>query len=143
MKPSIHALASAGAAAVSFALTSSAETSLAIVVSGVFIDIDHVFDYLREYGFRPRPVFFYSVFRRIVFKRLFLIFHSWELLATLWALTFLAQTPPILLGCAIGITLHLIMDQIGNQVFPLTYFITWRLRHGFLADRIVKHRRAH
>lgn len=139
MKPSTHAISSAVAAGAAYAVTSSSEFSLAIFLAGVFIDLDHLLDYVREYGLQPKPVFCYHKFRKTEFRRLVLLLHSWELISGLWlaAVVFGNQ---LMAGTAAGMTLHLVLDQVGNNVHARTYFLFWRMWNRFETKKIVRHR---
>lgn len=135
MKPSAHVAVSAAAAATVYVLSDSLPMTLACMASGVLIDLDHVFDYVREHRSHVNVRHFFAVFRATTFRRLVLPLHSWELMATLWVLAFFAGWPPVLTGGLIGATLHLGLDQLFNRVTWRSYFLIWRIACRFHPER--------
>ncbi len=119
----------------------AAEDSLAMaaaaLLSGIFIDVDHLFDYLllSDERFSIRGMFSWCDEGR--WERIILFFHSYEFYA-LFGLYLYHYPDPILTGIFYGVGLHLLLDQIGNRyllknlaVNPLFYFITYRAMGGF------------
>ena len=125
-----HAVGSALAGAGFFALTQSWEGTLVCFLSGIFIDLDHVLDYCvikkKMCNYRELVDFCFDQSGQV-----FLFLHSFEMLAVLWVLFFLYGMPVILGGLGLGLSVHLILDQIGNPVSPLAYFIFYRWKLGF------------
>ena len=105
--------------------------------AGIFIDVDHFFDYLLLSGepFSIRGMFSWCDEGR--WERIVLIFHSYEFYA-LFGLYLYYHPHPLLLGVFYGVGLHLLLDQIGNRyllknlaVNPLFYFLSYRAIGGF------------
>jgi hypothetical protein len=78
------------------------------------------------------------------YKRLTLIFHSYELIAVLWGAIFLFSLGDIWKAVAAGATIHLVLDHARNlscgKMGIWTYFLVYRIMHRFETERIVKKR---
>lgn len=114
-------------------------------LAGVMIDIDHLFDYWMEYGFRRFTVKrFYTCSYRVRYDRLTLIFHSYELIIILWLMIGVFSLSNIWKAVAIGLTQHLLFDHFRNlfngKLDRFGYFLTFRLKNKFKTDRIAKKR---
>jgi hypothetical protein len=136
MKTQYHAGISLVIAGALFAAFRSVSLSVSVVLAGIFIDLDHVFDYLREYGFRPDIKFFFHSFYAILYKRISVVFHGWEWVGLFAALTWFTRFDPILTGIFIGMTCHLICDQSCNGLSRWGYFFFFRLKNGFATSCI-------
>ena len=135
MKAHYHAGISLVLAIALFTAFRSISLSITAFLTGIFIDIDHGFDYLREYGFRFDIRFFFHSFNETLYKRVVLLFHGWEWVMLLVIISF-ASRNPIIAGITIGIVSHLICDQFTNGVSIWGYFFFFRLRRGFIVSRI-------
>jgi len=109
--------------------------ALAFFLSGIFIDLDHLFEYAFAFGLRDFSVRrFFSAAHGHEYRRYFLLVHSWEIALLFWAAAaFLAPTAWAV-GFSLGFTLHILADQIYNPCAPLTYFLWFRIRHRFDGD---------
>lgn len=83
----------------------------------------------------------YAACCRITFRRLYLLLHSYELLALLWIAIFVFSLPNIWKAVAIGLTQHLIFDQIANPINTLGYFLSYRIAKRFDKYAILKEER--
>ena len=106
---------------------------------GIFIDIDHIIDYVREK--RKLPVSLAAIerfFYDLELKQLYCVLHSYELLAALFAMNFFffqsSYGYSLLLGCLV----HLITDSVSNQVHWKSYFFFYRLKHSFAVGKMLK-----
>ncbi|MEK6645812.1 MAG: hypothetical protein AABY84_03955 [Candidatus Firestonebacteria bacterium] len=104
-------------------------------LAGVFIDLDHLFDYFREYGFPWNLKKFFYRFHNHLFKRLVLPFHAYENLIIFGAITFWT-TNPVLFSIMIGVSQHMIFDQLTNGIKPQAYLITYRIFKKFDAPSV-------
>ena len=113
-------------------------------LSGVFIDIDHVFDYLINHGIRINIAKLYEYCANINYRRLSLIFHSYELVALLWVSIVVFQLGDIWKALTIGIAQHLILDTVRNislnKLNWRAYFFTYRFFHRFRTEKLVSKR---
>jgi len=87
---------------------------IAAFFSGVLIDIDHIFDCYVNHGIRFNLRNLYEYCESVRFRRLALVFHSFELIIILWALIFIFDLGDIWKAVTIGITHHVSLDHIGN-----------------------------
>ena len=137
MKPIPHVAASA---AVSFAVAAyfrSVPCGICSFVTGVFIDLDHLYDYYREHGFTLNPMDVYRGCSEMDLTKVFLFFHSYELLAVLWVSIFVFSLSKLWVAGAIGLTQHMIFDQIFNPINKYGYFLSYRIAKGFDIDKIL------
>jgi len=140
MTTTVHAISSAALAAGIYRATTSLEMASAALFVGIFLDIDHIIDFLIFSGER----FSISRFRAWCYEgrwnKLILMFHSYELFV-LYSFLVYKYPNPILLGILCGMGLHLTLDQLGNRhlikAFTISkwfYFFTFRAWGGFHKD---------
>ena len=139
MRARDHVILSTGVSLGLQATLHSWPASVACFFSGVLIDIDHYF----EYYFHQRK--FPAGYKELVDfcvpftkDKVYLIFHAWEYLFVLWALIYFCHLGHVWLGLAIGLTIHLILDQLTNPMKPLAYFLIFRIQKRFEALRILR-----
>jgi hypothetical protein len=109
----------------------SISMAVAALITGVCIDFDHIFDYLREYGSRFNLPFFFETFEKTLYRRVVLFLHAWEWVVLLFVSAIWIPQKNVILGVAFGALAHLIADQWTNDSSPQGYFFLWRLFHGF------------
>ena len=119
-----------------FAISKSWTIITSSLIRGVLIDIDHILDYSREHGIDLRIKQFYERFDRKEVTRVWLILHSWELLFLMSICAFLMSWNPWVVGMIIGLTQHIVLDQISNKINKWAYFFFWRLRNDFSIKKI-------
>jgi hypothetical protein len=133
MSPVKHIAASGVTSLVFYFLTRSWIASLVCFLSGIFIDIDHLFDYYRDKKkmcWSLRTLDHYCFHERE--GKIYLVFHSYELLAVLWiVLAVLLHFQPLAFGLIFGMTVHVLFDQFTNPTYPLAYFWFCRRKFGF------------
>lgn len=119
-----------------YALTRSIAMAAGSILGGVIIDLDHFIEYFIHRGIRIdlRDMFYVSYHN--LFARLYLLFHSYEVLLIAWILAVCFIRSNLLMGFAIGFTGHMILDRIFNPARPLGYFFTFRAIKKFEAERI-------
>ena len=132
MSPVVHVVTS-GVVSAGFAyFTHSWSGTLVCFLSGIFIDLDHYFDYWiykKKISFNYNDLYVFCSGRKE--GRLYLIFHSYELFALMWILWAGQQNSHWLLGMVIGTTIHFILDLLVNPVQPLGYSFCYRWKTGF------------
>lgn len=131
MMPAHHVLASAATSAFFFSLTKSWGGSVACFLSGVLIDLDHWLDCCI---IQKKLCLSFQEVKRFCFKnsgKIYLVLHSYELMAGLWALVVYLEASALWLGLLYGMTVHLLIDQLTNTVHPLAYFLFYRIKEGF------------
>ena len=102
---------------------------LSLVVSFA-IDLDHLFDYWMAVGvdFNPKKFFKINYFK--VNKKVFVLFHSWELVIFVFLLSFV-KSGWFFKTLALAMFFHILWDSISYKIFPWDYSIIWRGLHGF------------
>ncbi len=140
MRPIKHLLCGLSLAAGEYLTTGNKDSSIACVAGSVLCDTDHIIEYAKYcHRYNIKPDFEEWSSGEYFTKKgtVEVCFHSWEICFLLWILIFIfrrdneSQVFRILKGLNIGYTSHLILDQIGNNMGPFTYFLTFRWRHGF------------
>ena len=100
------------------------------------MDLDHLPDLIYHQRFRRPGEGLMEVFDRHDWRKTFIPLHGWELAAILGALALFSDHPLLFGGLLLGYGLHLVMDQLGNEAYPLTYVLTYRILRGFDARHI-------
>lgn len=101
------------------------------LLAGIFMDVDHVFDYYREYG-RPFNVrrFFEASYQR-EYQRIFIVFHAWEWLPLILLAVWWSGWNPWVAGAAAGWLQHFLLDQLVNRPEKGGYFFLARAHQDF------------
>lgn len=131
MKVQYHIGLSLSVAAGVYTLSRSAAMAAASFLSGVLVDLDHIFDFVREYGFRADVRLFFHSFHETLYRRIVIVLHAWEWLVLLAVLPALSLGSDITTGIFIGMGQHLIADQCTNPVCRWGQFISYRAWNGF------------
>jgi hypothetical protein len=132
MKPRHHAIISGGLAAGLFWWLHSWGAALACFVSGIFIDVDHHLDYFLNRKKVPldyQELHDYCINDRA--GKIYIIFHSYELMVIFGFGIYHFQLNAVWLGAVLGVTIHIICDQLANPLKPTAYFWIYRQYFGF------------
>ena len=131
MTPSKHVVAS-GITSAGFAfITQSLPGAVACFLSGIFIDLDHLLDFYlikRKMCWSLRELHDFCL--NIKTGKIYLVFHSYELMAVLWISAYFYPNS-IWIGCLFGMSVHLLLDQVSNPIYPWAYFLLYRMQLGF------------
>jgi hypothetical protein len=139
MRPSQHVAISGIITIGFFAVTKSWVGSLACFLSGIFIDLDHVLDFWiakKKFLFSYEELYAYFAQERQ--GKLYLLLHSYELLALFWLAIYFLHLDVLWLGVAWGLTTHMIADQITNPLRAFGYFLVYRIKHGFAKESLFR-----
>jgi hypothetical protein len=140
MKIKHHALASTIISGILYSIFKSWGLAVASLISGIFVDLDHIVDYWIEHGLRLDLKQFFNYFDEKNFenrKKLFFIFHGWEWLIALLMIAMLTDWNLWVTGLLAGYGQHIILDEIYNssryrlRPYVLGYSLLWRLKNGF------------
>jgi len=131
MKLIHHIAISIGVSALVWAIFRSSTAALACFLTGVFLDIDHLVDYVINYGWRIRVKHVFHAFEYEAFENIIIFLHSWEFIFIYLALLWLVDWKPVAIGAVIGIIVHLLLDHFFNNHSKLAYFLSYRLFHRF------------
>lgn len=93
------------------------------VVVGVFMDLDHLYD-------------FYQRYIRGNLNKTYLLLHGWEYSIAGFGVLILVYYHPILLACILAHLGHVVTDHLVNGLHPLGYSITYRAVKRFDAPSI-------
>lgn len=145
MKPPYHLASSALVASILYMLFKSWSMALSCFLSGIFIDIDHIYDYLREFGLPFRVKDFIHAFYNAKINQVTLFFHSWELLFLILVIAWFTNWNPWITGILIGFGHHIVLDKLYAGDRLRNYFFIWRWKRDFklelLFPRCVKKHR--
>ena len=140
-----HVMVSLSGSAIIYLLTHSLLKAGIFSLVGIFIDLDHFFDYVCNFGWK---IIGLREFKRIFYacelKRIYVLLHSYEG----WVGTgiLLWYLKPAWGGVAfLSLSLHFLMDHIYffthfREIEPWFYFLTYRLSRGFETERLKKRR---
>lgn len=112
--------------------------TLGCFFSGVLIDLDHYLEYYllrKEFPYRYKDLVDFCWYNDE--KKLYLLFHAYEYVFVLWFLIYFFGLSPVWSGLAIGLTIHLLLDQWTNPIKPLFYFLTFRIKNKFEKIEII------
>jgi hypothetical protein len=99
---------------------------------GIFIDLDHLFDFWVERGFSLSPGKFFDLCYRGTSRRFYDLLHGYEFIPLYWLITRVPGLADLGWGLTVGYTLHLLGDQFFNtHLNRWTYFFVYRLAHRF------------
>ena len=145
MRPSRHIIASLTIGAALWFFTRSLYAGLLCFASGVLVDLDHILEYAIHHGWRDITLEnMYTACEEtergegnLRFKRLYIIFHISEIAILLWIAAIYTKNI-FVLAVALGYSSHLILDAIGNKVYPIAYSIFWRAINKFDTNKIFR-----
>ncbi|RJR20597.1 MAG: hypothetical protein C4581_03235 [Nitrospiraceae bacterium] len=100
--------------------------SLSCLLSGILIDIDHVYDYVKEFGFPFKVKDFVNTVYHNGISRLTFVFHSWEILLLLGIVASFTNWNAWIAGVIIGFGHHIVLDKLNNEERLRTYSFIWR-----------------
>jgi hypothetical protein len=151
MTPSKHIIMSIPLGTTIAWLTHSISAGLLCFLSGVLVDVDHIFDYIINFKLKSFNIFNIFNIKQIYhtyihlestakegkIKKLYLMFHSIEFVLLLYA-SFLFTKNKYLLAIALGLAGHLAMDIMTNRLKPHAYFLSSRMAERFNAPKLIK-----
>jgi len=144
MKLRAHVVSSSVISAAAYAATRSPTAAMAALLSGIFIDLDHLADFLLSSGEKFSVANLFSWCEELRWDRIFIVLHSIELLVLTAALSYWLRSE-LLFGLALGAGSHLALDQVGNREplkgrrsSPWYYFLSYRWRVGFRKSRLIR-----
>ncbi|OGC59880.1 hypothetical protein A2380_01085 [candidate division WWE3 bacterium RIFOXYB1_FULL_43_24] len=106
------------------------------LLSGFFVDLDHLLDYFIHRGFYFNLSDFLSGQHYHETNTSFIFFHSWELVLLLGVFAYFSKKKHIWCPLILGLTLHLLWDYLTNPAHWYTYFIIARYLQGFALDKL-------
>jgi len=145
--PSRHVIISFSLGALIYLFTRSIAAGVICLISGILVDVDHFIDYIFNSGikdFSLRDMYWTCIKlphekESSKIKKVFLIFHAWEIIILLW-LAYIFSNNIYVLALAVGYTGHLFLDTAARAFHPIAYSLIYRLRHDFKPTKFL-HRR--
>lgn len=137
MTPKYHLAASITISGILFLIFRSWGLAIASFVSGIFIDLDHVIDYIFEHGLHLDVKKFFHFFYGEQYKKLTLILHGWEWPVLLVIASWLTDWNPWITGLTVGWGQHMLFDRFYNISTFGSYSFFWRLKNGFDTNKIL------
>jgi len=142
MRPAYHALAGIGLGVPLLVISGSWQVAGCFSLATTLMDVDHAVDYA-FWGKHPLSLKnFLKKDTTLNSPHMVFIFHGYEWVIIMFALAAMFDHP-FIVAVAAGITLHLLMDEVGNRLpntltilHPLFYFFSFRLKHRFRASSI-------
>ncbi len=117
--------------------------SIASLITGVFIDIDHIIDYVMERGINFRRKDILTFFYKENHRRITLIFHGWEWLFFLVATAISTNFNPWTTGILIGYGHHIVSDYYYSKASVSAYSLIWRWKNNFNSEIIFPRNRGY
>ncbi|MBD3426756.1 MAG: hypothetical protein GF409_05955 [Candidatus Omnitrophica bacterium] len=132
-----HAVISIMLAAFFYFLTRKWTWALLAIAGGVFIDLDHLFDYFRFFGFRFSLRDFFD-HKYLASGKCFILLHSWEVIAAAWLVSVLVEW---MVPVATGMSLHLLVDYLySHRGEARELSLIYRWRNSFSLSCVSKHK---
>ncbi len=131
MKLEQHIAISSAVSTIFLMITDSIEGTIACFLVGIFIDLDHIFDYLFNHGAKINMKHFFNTFKLEALDNIFVFLHSWEIMAMCLIAAWLTDWKPVLLGIFVGGSIHLFLDHLFNGHSPFAYWLLYRARYRF------------
>jgi hypothetical protein len=124
-----HIAFSAAFSGILYAVFRSWEMSLSSLLAGVLMDVDHLLDYLLEYGkpFNVRK--FFRASYEGEYLRYFLLLHVWEWLPLFAVCAWWSGWNSWITGFCLGWVQHMVLDQTFNRGKLWAYFLIGRWKH--------------
>lgn len=124
-------LVSAPIAAGTYYFTHSLIYTAMALFLGFLVDVDHVFDYIREeHKFDMKDMFIKSY--RGNFEKLYVLFHAWEYIPLAWIAGAIMNNYVFSAVFTVAYASHLLPDQLMNNTKPFGYFLTYRIMKKFV-----------
>ena len=131
MKPHHHVASSILIAGILYVFFKSWTMALICFLSGILIDLDHIYDYSREFGFPFNIKKFYKAYYSNEFSRWIMVLHSWEILFLIGMVAWFTGWNPWITGILAGFGHHLVLDTLYNNERLRSYSFIWRRNHNF------------
>ncbi len=136
MKLHQHIVSSTLVAGIVYLLFKSWNITLICLLSGILIDVDHIYDYTREFGFPFKIKDFFNAHYNNELSRLTLVFHSWELLILIGIIAWFTNWNPWFTGILIGFGHHIVLDMLYYKRRLQTFSFLWRWENDFKCEVI-------
>lgn len=130
MNGGAHLGVSAAGGAVLGLAAGSAEIGASFFLTGWLIDLDHIPDFVKTWGWREGLRRLISLKERHP-RSVYLPLPAYEWVPPLCLTAWWYPSNPWLLGAVLGYLLHLLIDQVNNAPRQPSYFLLYRLLKEF------------
>lgn len=130
-----HLIVTLSLACIFFAKGNSLMAVFCCFVGGILIDLDHLLDYFSWYGNKFNIKDFLGSRYFAESGKLYLPFHSWELIIMLWVGAF-ATGLGWIYALSSSMTAHMVIDHAIHKKKPLYYSLVNRWIKGFDHNRL-------
>ena len=141
MKPINHIAVSTLISVILYAIFKSWALTISSFISGVFVDLDHIIDYWREYGISFDVKKFLYVHDKKQYRKSHMILHGWEWLIVLGIMALLTDWNLWVTGVLIGFGQHIALDNMNYRESFWSYSLAWRWSKGFKTEVIFRKKR--
>jgi hypothetical protein len=112
---------------------------LSSLIGGVLVDLDHLVEYFLAFGLQFRPDYFLKGYQFLKLDKLYVPFHSWELVFLLFMLIFVlsrifhlgSRIKLSVLSFTLALFFHILVDTATNHVTLQGYSFLYRARYNF------------
>ncbi len=127
-----HIITSAGVGLATYHRYKSPGAAFASFMAGWLIDLDHIVDYVQAHGWKLNWDHVNEAKHEHYSGKLFLLLHSYELIALFFLLFRNPAKHPYRVGITASLLTHLLLDQKCNPCRKAgTYFLSNRIRKRF------------
>lgn len=127
-----HIITSAGVGLATYHRYKHPGAAIASFLAGWLIDLDHVVDYVKAHGWKLNWERFSEAKHEHYSGKLYLLLHSYELIALFFLLFRKPEKHPYRVGITVSLLTHLLLDQKCNPCRKAgTYFLAHRIRKRF------------
>lgn len=148
MKPIRHVIITFPIGALFWYQTNSLSAAIICFLSGILPDTDHIIEYIIHFGWKNFSI--ENCYEACIeterqegdhrFRKLYLFLHCIELAFGLWLLAYFTKNI-FIFALSLGYSLHLIIDIIGNPVYPHFYFMIVRAFNRFKTESFFQNKK--
>lgn len=131
MKIQHHIVSSALIASILYLFFKSWNMALICFLSGILIDLDHIYDYTREFGFPFKIKDFFNTAYDGEVSRWTVVLHSWEVLFLIGIIAWFTNWNPWITGVLVGFGHHIVLDMLDKDERLRSYSFIWRWKNNF------------
>ena len=136
MKVQYHVAFSAAFSGAIYAFCGSWQIAVSSLLAGIFIDVDHVIDYVIQYGLVLDLEAFFKSFEDGAYKRIYIFMHGWEWIVAGAIAAYLSGWNPWIVGITLGCGQHLVFDHCTNKLGTWAYSFFWRCGQRFSTENL-------
>ena len=137
MRVRAHIITSSALSGILYFIFKSFPMAAAAFLAGVFIDLDHVLEGYINFGRKFNIFKTIEVSENARFKTAYLFLHSYELLLIYTLAAYFLKLGPVWFGIAVGLIVHMVLDNTFNPFYPNGLFFIKRWQEKFKYARII------